>query len=83
MSQVLFVPGPPTRSDMTVGVTPAPAPGEPLSVTFLVTPEEAQALIFLSQVKNGHFSMILRGRNDEQRKQAQAIRRRRRLCWTI
>lgn len=62
--QVLFVPGPPTRSDTTAGVMPAPSPGEPLSVTFLVTEEEAQALVFLSHVKNGSFSMILRGRTD-------------------
>ncbi len=62
--QVLFVPGPPTRSDTTVGIAATPAPGEPLSVTFLVTPEEAQALIFLTQTKTGKFSMILRGRND-------------------
>jgi Flp pilus assembly protein CpaB len=61
---ILFVPGPPTRSDMTAGVVPGPAPGEPLSVTFMVTPEQAQVLVFWSQVKNGHFSMILRGRND-------------------
>ncbi len=61
---VLFVPGPQTRSDTTAGIVPAPTPGEPLSVTFLVTPEQAQSLIFLSQVKNGKFSMILRGRTD-------------------
>jgi Flp pilus assembly protein CpaB len=58
--QVLFMPQQQTRSDLTVGVTPS----QPLSVTFLVTPEEAQSLIFLEQVKNGHFSMILRGRSD-------------------
>ncbi len=62
--QVLFVPGPPTRSDTTVGIVPVPTPGEPLSVMFLVTPEEAQGLIFLSQTRTGQFSMILRGRND-------------------
>jgi Flp pilus assembly protein CpaB len=61
---VLFVPGPPTRSDTTAGIVPAPAPGEPLSVTFMVTPEEAQALIYLTQTKTGKFSMILRGRSD-------------------
>ena len=62
---VLYVPGPTTRSDMTVGVTATPAPGQPLSVTFLVTPEQAQALIFLSQTRMGKFSMVLRGRNDK------------------
>jgi Flp pilus assembly protein CpaB len=60
--QVLYIPQQQTRSDMTVGVTPS----QPLSVTFLVTPEEAQTLIFLQQAKNARFSMILRGRNDRQ-----------------
>ncbi len=63
--QVLFVPGPQTRSDLTSGVMPAPAPGEPISVTFLVTPEEAQMLVHLVQEKDGHLNMILRGRNDK------------------
>ncbi len=62
--QVLYIPLTQTRSDMTVGVTPT----EPRSVTFLVTPEEAQMLIYLQQLytKSGKFSMILRGRNDKQ-----------------
>jgi Flp pilus assembly protein CpaB len=63
--QVLYVPGPQTRSDMTAGVMPAPTPGEPISVTFLVTPEEAQMLVHLVQEKYGHINMILRGRNDK------------------
>lgn len=62
--QVLFVPGPTSRSDTTEGLVPATAPGEALSVTFEVTPEQAQALIFLTQTKLGQFSMILRGRSD-------------------
>jgi Flp pilus assembly protein CpaB len=62
---VIYVPGPPTRSDTTEGVVPAPAPGGTLGVTFEVTPEEAQELIFLSQVKNGRFSMILRSGKDD------------------
>ncbi len=63
--EVLYVPGPTTRSNETAGIVPAPAPGQPLSVTFQVTPEEAQMLVFLSQTKNGKFSMILRGRADK------------------
>jgi Flp pilus assembly protein CpaB len=62
--QVLYVPGPTTRDNETAGIVPTPAPGQPLAVTFQVTPEQAQALIYLSQVRNGRFSMILRGRND-------------------
>lgn len=61
---ILSVPGSQVKSDKTDGVTPIPPPGEPLSVTFEVTPEQAEALLFLSQVKNGKFSMILRGRRD-------------------
>jgi len=60
--QVLYIPATQTRSDMTVGVMPT----EPRSVTFLVTPEEAQSLIYISQGKNVKFSMILRGRSDKQ-----------------
>ncbi len=59
--QVLYIPQTQTRSDMTAGVVPT----QPLSVTFMVTPEEAQTLIYLQQLK-GTFSMILRGRNDRQ-----------------
>jgi Flp pilus assembly protein CpaB len=59
--QVLYIPQTQTRSDMTVGVTPT----EPRSITFMVTPEEAQALIYISQGKNVKFSMILRGRSDK------------------
>jgi Flp pilus assembly protein CpaB len=47
---------------------PAPPPGDPISVTFEVTPEQAQALIFMSEVKadqGGHFSMVLRSRRDK------------------
>jgi Flp pilus assembly protein CpaB len=60
--QVLYIPQTQTRSDMTVGVVPA----QPLSVTLMVTPEEAQTLIYLQRIKNAYFSMILRGRSDRQ-----------------
>lgn len=60
--QVLYIPQTQTRSDMTVGVQPT----EPRSITFLVTPEEAQMLTFMEHVENAKFSMILRGRNDRQ-----------------
>lgn len=58
--QVLYIPQTQTRSDTTVGLVPT----QPLSVTFLVTPEEAQTLLYLEQLKHGKFTMILRGRND-------------------
>ena len=64
--KVLYVPGPKYESDQVNGVTPVPPPGLPLSVTFEVTPEQAQALIFMSNAKNAHFSMILRSRRDTQ-----------------
>jgi Flp pilus assembly protein CpaB len=62
--KILYVPGPKYESDQVNGVTPVPPPGGALSVTFEVTPEQAQALIFLSNAKNAHFSMILRSRRD-------------------
>jgi Flp pilus assembly protein CpaB len=62
---VLFVPGPPTKTDETDGLTPVPAPGGSIAVTFEVTPEEAEELVFMSGVKNGRFSMILRSRKDD------------------
>ncbi len=61
---VLYVPGPQIKTDKTDGINPAPPPGDTIAVTFEVTPEQAQALIFMSQVKNGKFSMILRARRD-------------------
>lgn len=61
---VLYVPGPPNQSDEIDGVTPVPAPGGAISVTFEVTPEEAQELVFLSTAKNARFAMILRSRKD-------------------
>jgi Flp pilus assembly protein CpaB len=63
---VLYVPGPQIKTDKTSGITPAPPPGDPVAVTFEVTPEQAQALIFLTNLKNGEFSMILRARRDDQ-----------------
>ena len=62
---VLYVPGPPTKTDTTDGLTPVPTPGGTIAVTFEVTPEEAQELVFLSQAKNGRFAMILRSRKDD------------------
>jgi Flp pilus assembly protein CpaB len=62
---VLYVPGPKIESEKVEGVVPAPPPGDPISVTFEVTPEQAQALVFMSQVKTGKFSMILRARRDK------------------
>ena len=65
---ILYIPGPKIESDQVNGITPAPPPGDPISVTFEVTPEQAQALIFMSQAKEdqgGHFSMILRSRRDK------------------
>lgn len=62
--EVLFVPGPPTPSDKMDGVVPAPTPGGGVAVTFEVTPEEAQELIYLSTARLGKFSMILRSGKD-------------------
>ena len=61
---VLYVPGSKIESDEVNGIAPVPPPGLPISITFQVTPEQAQALILMSQVKDGKFSMILRGRPD-------------------
>ncbi len=62
---VLYVPGPQIKTEKTSGITPAPPPGDPIAVTFEVTPEQAQALVFLTNLKNGQFSMILRARRDD------------------
>jgi Flp pilus assembly protein CpaB len=59
--QILYVPGPPVKTEKTDGVTPI---GD-IAVTFEVTPEQAQALVYMSHIKNGHFSMILRSRKDD------------------
>jgi Flp pilus assembly protein CpaB len=61
---VLFVPGSIIKTDKTDGINPSPAGGGPISVTFEVTPEQAEALIFMSQGSGGKFSMILRSRRD-------------------
>ena len=63
---VLYVPGSPVKTDKTDGINPGPPPGDAISITFEVTPEQAQALIFMSQVKNAKFSMILRSRKDKE-----------------
>jgi Flp pilus assembly protein CpaB len=62
---VLFVPGPKMDSEQVQGVVPAPSPGDPIAITFQVTPEQAQALITLSEGKDGKFSMILRSSRDK------------------
>jgi Flp pilus assembly protein CpaB len=62
---VLYVPGTKVESEQVNGVIPTPAPGDGVAVTFQVTPEQAQALILMSGVKNGRFSMILRSRRDK------------------
>ena len=63
--QVLYVPGPQVRTEKTDAITPAPPPGDPISVTFEVTPEQAQALVYLAGAKNGQFNMILRAKSDK------------------
>jgi Flp pilus assembly protein CpaB len=63
--KVLYVPGPKIESDQVNGIVPAPPPGDPISITFEVTPEQAQALVFMTHIKNGKFSMILRARSDK------------------
>jgi Flp pilus assembly protein CpaB len=62
---ILYIPGPKIESDQIQGIVPAPPPGDPISVTFEVTPEQAQALAYMTQIKNGKFSMILRARRDK------------------
>lgn len=63
--KILYIPGPAQKSDDTQGITPAPAPGETLSVTFEVTPEQAQILTLMSQDRFGRFSMMLRPQRDD------------------
>ena len=43
---VLYVPGPQIKTDKTDGITPIPPPGDPISVTFEVTPEQARRWYF-------------------------------------
>jgi len=62
---VLYVPGPQIKTDKTDGIMPIGPPGDAISVTFEVTPEQAQALVMMSQQKDGKFSMILRARKDK------------------
>ena len=61
---VLYVPGPQIKTDKTDGINPMPPPGDAISVTFEVTPEQAEALVYLSESKGGKFNMILRARKD-------------------
>ena len=67
MLNVLYIPGPTIKTDKTDGITPAQPPGNGVAVTFEVTPEQAEALIYLSGLKNAQFSMILRSRRDDVR----------------
>jgi Flp pilus assembly protein CpaB len=62
---VLSVPGSQIKTEKTDGINPSVAAGSALLVTFEVTPEQAQALTFLSRVKEGEFTMILRARKDD------------------
>jgi Flp pilus assembly protein CpaB len=59
--EVLYVPGSPVKTDHTEGVNPV---GTQV-ITFLVSPEQAEQLTFMSRIKNGGFSMILRARADD------------------
>jgi Flp pilus assembly protein CpaB len=61
---VLYVPGPQIKTDKTDGIVPISPPGGPISVTFEVTPEQAEALVYFSASKNGQINMILRARRD-------------------
>ncbi len=58
--KILFVPGSPVKTDQTDGVNPV----GPSAITFEVTPEQAEMLVFMGQAKEIKFSMILRARND-------------------
>jgi len=62
---VLYVPGPTIRTEKTDGVNPMPSPGGGVSVTFEVTPEQAQALIALGALTDVKIYMILRSREDK------------------
>lgn len=64
--EVLYVPGSKVESDQVNGIVPIPPPGDAISITFQVTPEQAQALVLMSQVKDARFSMILRSRRDKE-----------------
>ena len=63
--EILYIPGPKIESEQVNGITPAPPPGDPVAITFEVTPEQAQALTYMSDIKNGRLSMILRARADK------------------
>ena len=66
--KILYVPGPKIESEQVNGVVQAGPPGDPVSIVFEVTPEQAQALILMSQSKpdeGGRFSMILRAKADK------------------
>jgi Flp pilus assembly protein CpaB len=62
--QVLYVPGPTIKTDETNGLNPVQGPAGAITVMFEVTPEQAQALVNLAQVKQVRFSMILKSRRD-------------------
>jgi Flp pilus assembly protein CpaB len=58
---VLYVAGSPVKTEKTDGVNSI----APVPVAFEVTPEQAQALLYLSQNTQGHFSMLLKARKDQ------------------
>ncbi len=60
--KILYVPGPTVKTDQTDGITPV---GGPIGITFEVTPEQAEALVYLSNAKDTQFSMIMRARKDD------------------
>ncbi len=61
---VLYTPGSQIKTDKTDGITPIASAGGAISVTFEVTPEQAQALVYMTRIRTGFFSMILRARKD-------------------
>lgn len=60
--KILYVPGPTVKTDQTDGINPV---GGPIGITFEVTPEQAEALVFLSSAPDTQFSMIMRARKDD------------------
>ena len=61
---VLYVPGPTIKTEKTDGINPIPPPGDSIAVTFEVTPEQAEALVYLASSQGAKFTMILRARKD-------------------
>lgn len=63
--KILFVPGPAIKTEKTDGVTPVTAPSDSVAITFEVTPEQAEALEYVANVKSARIGMILRSRADD------------------